>query len=585
MNTQRMQLKKLSDNFLELFKTQYLKNDILAGLTTAVVGISSSMAYAAIAGVNPIYGLFAAIVPGIIGGLFGSSSFLITGPTNATALVTASILIGLNVGPARYLDLVFLLAIMSGIVRLFLGLIKSSKILRYVSNSVLTGFITGVGVLIILGQLGSMLGIPISNNGGVVSIMNSLLSRIMDVNFYVLGVAVATIILILLFRKLSTRIPSTFLAIITVSLIVDLLDLQAVGIRQVIDLGLPENVLLRFHLPAFSFEEIKLLLPGAIALAIFTLVEGISTAKTFSVIANEEIDSSREFVAQGIASIVGGFFQAIPSSGSPSRTAVNYSSGAKTRRSAIFSGLFLYAILIVFSGLMQFIPLPSLAATVAFSGFSLINLDHIVLTWKTRMSTRIVLLVSFAATIFLPLHYSIYIGVGLSILLIVLENDQSHLSILRLMEDGCVVERHYRLEDQDKKFQDIEIVNVNGDLVFGVIEHFEENIRHILHQDIQALILRLRWVHILGSTGIIALIGLIKQAKQENVKVIFVGVEPEVKLVLEQSGISDLLGEESIICSTPVVYESLRKGVEIAEKLIVDHQSGVGNESGSSIST
>ena len=184
------------------------------------------------------------------------------------------------------------------------------------------------------------------------------------------------------------------------------------------------------------------------------------------------------------------------------------------------------------------------------------------------MTTRLIFVGSFFATLFLPLHYSIYIGVGLSILLVALENNQAHLSTLDLMDDGCVVEQHFVMDDAGRKYEDIEVLNVNGDLVFGVIEHFEENVRYLLNQDIKVLIIRLRWVHVLGSTGIIALIGLIRQAKAKKVKVIFVGVEPELFSTFEQAGIVDLVGEESIIMATPVVYESLREGVGIAEELI-----------------
>lgn len=552
----------------DLFQKKFIKNDIVAGLTTSIVGISSSMAYAAIAGVNPIFGLFSAIVPAVVGGLFGSSKYLVTGPTNATALVTASILIGLNFPADRYLEIVFLLSIVSGFVRLFLGLFKAGKILRYVSNSVLTGFISAVGVLIILGQLGNIFGLQIPKNDGVIVIVRTLFQTLNNSNLYIVSVAVGTIFLILIFRKINRKLPSAFLAIVVMSSIVMIFGMQNVGIRQVHDLGLPDDVFLRFHIPECSFDDVVAVLPGAVALAVFTLVEGISTAKSFSVIENDEIDPSKEFVSQGIAAIAGGFFQAIPSSGSPSRTAVNYSSGAKTRRASVFSGIFLYIFLILFSDLIGYIAIPSLAATVAFSGFSLINFEHIQMTWKTRTTTRLILIGSFVATIFLPLHYSIYIGIGLSILLISLENNEANLSTLRLMDDGCVVERHYTMDDENKKYRDIEILNVNGSLVFGVIEHLEENIRYILNQGIQVLVIRLRWVHVMGSTGIIALIGLIKQAKEKNVKVIFVGVEPELFSLMEQAGIVEMIGEESIIMATPVVYESLRKGVGIAENAI-----------------
>ena len=551
-----------------LIQKQFLKNDLIAGLTTSVVGISSSMAYAAIAGVNPIFGLFSAIVSAIIGGLFGSSKYLVTGPTNATALVTASILIGLNFPPDRYLDMVFLLAILSGVVRLLLGIFKAGKILRFVSNAVLTGFITAVGVLIVFGQMGNLFGLSIPKNDGLITIIKTLFTGLPQTNLYVLGVAIATVMLILLIRKINRKLPSAFLAIVIVSVLVVIFDLHQYGVRQVIDMSLPDNVFLRFYMPSFTLKEVSSLLPGAIALALFTLVEGISTAKSFAVIGNEDLDSSKEFISQGVAAIIGGFFQSIPSSGSPSRTAVNYSSGAKTRRAAIFSGLFLYIILLLFANLISYIAIPSLAATVAFSGFSLINFGHIKMTWKTRMTTRLIFVGSFFATLFLPLHYSIYIGVGLSILLVALENNQAHLSTLDLMDDGCVVEQHFVMDDAGRKYEDIEVLNVNGDLVFGVIEHFEENVRYLLNQDIKVLIIRLRWVHVLGSTGIIALIGLIRQAKAKKVKVIFVGVEPELFSTFEQAGIVDLVGEESIIMATPVVYESLREGVGIAEELI-----------------
>lgn len=552
----------------DLFKRQYLRNDILAGLTTAIVGISSSMAYAAIAGINPIFGLYSAIIPAIIGGLFGSSNYLVTGPTNATALVTASILIGLQISPDRYLDMVFLLAILSGMTQLFLGIFKAGGLLRFVSNAVLTGFITGVGFLVILGQLGNIFGLSIPKHDGVWMILTTLFQTIGTMRVVVLGISVSTVLLAEIFRKINRKIPATFFAVVVTSVVVVLFDLEEFGVRQVRDLDLPISVALRFYLPSFSWGEVSALIPGAIALAIFSLVEGTSTAKSFAILSNEEFNSSREFIAQGLASIVGGLFQSLPPAGSPSRTAVNYSTGAKTRRAAIFSGIFLYAILLLFSNLIGYIAIPSLAATIAFSGFTLINFDHIKLTWNTRLTTRLILISSFLATLFLPLQYSIYIGVGLSILVIVFENREAHLSTLRLLEDGAVVEQHYEKGAPKKKFRTVEILNVNGDLVFGVIEHFEENIRYILNQEIKALIIRFRWVHVIGSTGIIALIGLIREANENNVKVIFVGVGPELFSTLEQAGIVDLVGEESIIKATPVVYESLRKGVNVADQAV-----------------
>ena len=349
--------------------TNYLQNslrfDLVAGLTVAMVAIPQSMAYAAIAGVNPIYGLYAAIVPAIIGALIGSSNHLVTGPTNATALVTAGALIAVSGGAG--IELVFALAILSGLFRLILGVLKLGSIIRYVSNSVLTGFLAGAGVLIIINQLGNLLGIPRPAGAGTLTIVWELLRGLPQLNPYVLVTGLLAVTVLLVSKRISGIIPAALLAICLAGALVVVAGWQNQGVKLVSDLGSLQNVGLTFHIPKVNLSNAQMLLASAGAIALLSLVESMSVAKAIGLSSGQRINASREFVAQGLASIAGGLFQAIPSSGSPSRSAVNLGSGAQSRLASAFSGVLVLLAVLAFSRLIGFIPVASLAGVVIVS--------------------------------------------------------------------------------------------------------------------------------------------------------------------------------------------------------------------------
>jgi len=563
----KMSPKKLFNNFYSFLQKFSLKQDLVAGLTVSIVSISSAMAYAAIAGVNPIHGLYAAIFPAIVGSLFGSSKVLITGPTNATALVTASILIGLGVDDKQYVEMVFALAILSGLMRLFFGLINFGSFIKFISNSVLTGFLAGVGILIAIGQLGNLTGLMIPKNEGVFGIIQNLYNSFSNVNLTVMGTGVVSILLILVIKKAFPKIPAAFVAIVTVSLIVQLINYDEAGVRLVSDLNIPKNPGLNFHIPKVKSEEIISLIPGALALSIFTLIEAASTSKMFSGSNEKPLNISKEFCAQGLASIVGGFFMAIPSSGSPSRTAINYSSGAKSRLSGVSSGIFLFLFLLLFSKWIGFIALPSLAAAILVSGLRLIKVDQIRILWNYRTESKIVFLGTFFATMFFPLHYSIYFGIGISVILHLLEGSEVHLSYLVSSLGGQIIEKS--LEQLVEESPEIAVVNIQEGLSFSQVEGLEEKILPILEQKIRVVILRVRRVKIIGSTGIIAIKRIILYAKKNNIQIIICGIQPDVRKNLEMAGIEKLLNRENIFDASEVVYDSMKSAIHCAEQRLL----------------
>jgi len=542
-----------------------LRADLTAGLTVAMVVIPQSMAYATIAGVNPIYGLFTAIIPTVIGALFGSFPFLVTGPTNPTALVTASVLLG-YADRSDYLELVLALAILAGLLKLILGLLKLGSITRYISNSVLVGFLSAVGILIIAGQLGNLTGIALPKSGGLWTIASSLFENMKEINTLSLIIGVASICIMLLIRSLKRKLPAALITIIITSLLVYLTGWGQSGIRLVTDYGLPEKLGLGFHIPDITLGEFFSLGISGLAVALFSVMEAISIAKSMSQMTGDRLDPSKEMIGQGLASFIGGFFYCMPSSGSPSRTVINVVNGAKTRFASILSGLSVLIFLLLFSRLIGYIPIPALAAVVIVSSAGLINIALIKLTWQSRINSRIVMLITFISSLILPLEYAIYLGVVSTILIYLGESGRVKINYILEDENGQFIEQPLnRIEKQNPR---IAILNVEGDLYFAAIDSMQEQIERILKTDIKILILRFRRTHLLASTGIIALNQIIRTAKEQDVDILFCGIQEEIREPLEDAGVIRTIGTSRIFIASNIIFDSTQRALEKAKEIL-----------------
>jgi len=560
---------KLSFQSIRRYFKGKFRSDISAGLTIGMVVIPQSMAYAAIAGVNPLYGLYTAIIPTIIGALFGSYPFLVTGPTNPTALVTASVLLGFA-DQSNYLEYVLVVAILAGIFKLLLGLFKIAKISRYISNSVLVGFLSAAGVLIIANQLGNLLGLTLARSSGVFAILRNLVINIQDYHPLALVIGLISIGLMLLIRTINPNLPAALITIVLSSLVVYLLDWNAQGLRLVNEVGLPEHLALRFHIPQISLKSVPdLLIPGA-AVALFGLMEAVSITKAMSQMTGDPLDPSREMVGQGLASIAGGFFFCMPSSGSPSRTVINVVNGAKTKLSSIFSGLSVWAFLLLFSRLIGYIPIPALAGVVVVSSASLINPNLIKMTWQSALTSRIILLITFISSLVLPLEYAIFLGILSTILMYLGESSHVNLSYILEDENGQFIE--LSMDRIEEKKPEIAIVNIEGDLYFAAVEELQEQINRILDSGLKVLILRFRRSHLLASTGIVALGHIIKTARDKGVEVLFCGVNEDIQKTLESSGIFQSVGQNNVFIANGHLFASAQKALDRAKSLLNQDQ-------------
>jgi len=550
-----------------------LRPDLVAGLTVTMIAVPQSMAYAQLAGLPPLFGLYTVIIPTIVGALAGSSPFLITGASNATSLATAGILAAF-VGLAGYPEYAFMMAILSGLIRLGMGLLKLGGIMRYVSNSVLTGLLAAVGALIIINQLPTLLGIPRPDSSNTLVVLEGLFKGLGQTNPFVLATGLFAIAVMLFFRRLSQRtrqiLPGPLLAIVLAALLVQAAGWREQGVQIVSDLSALESAGLRFHAPQVPLSEIPSLLPGALALAFFSLMEAINVAKAISVHGGR-IDPSREFIGQGLASLIGGFFQCFPTSGSPARTTLNWASGARTQLAAAYSGVFAWVSLLVFANWIGLIPNAGLAGVLIISATGVFNWQHIRLTWESRGVSGAVMVVTFISALLLPLHLAIYAGVGLSILIYLYETGRLRMSYLTVDEQGRFIEHGVNTIPQ--VFPKVVIINIEGPLYFGATEDLERQFIRIFHSGAKVVILRMRRVHLLASTGVTVLENILRQANVLGILVLFSGVTSEIEPVLKNSGLANLLGPEKTFPASQTLFSATREALQAAWEYINRHEA------------
>jgi len=523
------------------------------------------MAYAIIAGLNPIYGLYTAILPAIIGTLFGSSKHLVTGPTNANALIVTTVLVTVS-NQSDYIEYIFAVAVVCGVLQLLMGVFRLGNLIRYVSNSVLTGFLAGVSILIIVNQMGNLLGLDQLTRGSTIDLVRSILQELPESNLYVVITGCISLLFIIIGTRIKRQLPVPLMVIVLCSIFVRLLGWHQVGVKLASDLGSINADGYGFYIPGIFSLDLGMIIQGAIAVSLISMVETISVAKSIGFSTGQKINPSRELIGQGLASIFGGITQSLPSSGSPTRTAVNLMAGNKTRSASIFSGFMVLFAVLAFSRFIGFIPIASLAAVVIFSAFKIIDVRHIMQTLRSRNVSRLVFFTTFVATLVMPLHYAIYLGTALSIGIFLYESSNLDLSYLLLNGNGEFVE--YRLEDLIKTRPIIALINVEGEFHFAAVDEMQMNLEKILERKIQVLILRIRGIRHLASTGVSALENFIEYAQTKGTKVLICGVTETVEETLKATGITSLVGEEQEFSASETIFESTKQAMERADRIV-----------------
>lgn len=554
--------------FLETVQTYNgtkFRLDLLAGLTVALVALPQAMAYAFIAGVEPQYGIYALIVGSIVAALFGSSRHLHTGPVNASSIVIAATMTP-YIHQENYMAMVFLLALLAGVFQLGAGLFKLGNLAQFISSSVLIGFMAGAALLIIINQVPNLLGLPQSSGLTFLNNISGIGENIARVDTAAIFIGVGTVLLVLTINRLSPKspagipyIPSYLLALLAAAVLVVLFGLIDKGIVVVgnIPAQLPP-----LSAPALDLTTINLLAASALALTLISISETIASAKSIGSLAGDKIDANQELVGQGLAKIAVAFFSGMPVSGSFTRTALNFRAGAQTRFAAVFSGILIFIIVIIFSPIARYIPVAALAGVIMVLVTNMVNWDHVVITLKTTKSDAVVMLATFTATLLFSLDTAIYIGVGLSLVLFL--RKAGHPRLIELEYDQTNGFQEMKPADK-RRIPEISIVHIEGDIFFGAAEFFENEIGRIASRPgLKVLILRVKSASCLDATSIMGLMRFAENMKKTDKLLVVSGVTGEVERVFRRSGLDKVVGKENIFFSDVAVLKSTKKALHRA---------------------
>jgi SulP family sulfate permease len=540
------------------YRWRFLKPDLFAGLTVAVVAVPQSMAYALIAGLPVEYGLYASIVPTIVGCLWGSSAHLITGPTTTASLVVFSTLSPLaEPGGASYIQLALLLSLLVGLVKIVMGLARLGALLNFVSQAVLTGFTTGAAVLIAAKQLPGLLGLQIEKSVLFSDHLLNVLRHLHQIQPIPAMLGLGTILIIMAVKKVRPGWPGTLLAMGLAGGLVALLRLDAHGVAVVgvIPSGLPP-----LSWPTLeTMHHFAPLAPGALAIALLGLVEAMSIARAIADATRQRLDVNQEFIGQGLANVAAALFSGYPGSGSFTRSAVNYRSGAKTPLSGIFSSLAVAVTLLLAAPLAAKLPMASLAGVLIVVAWEMVHPRAIARTVRSTRSDAAVLVVTFGCTLFLSIEFAIYVGVLLSIGLYLAATSHPRIySVVPDLKSGKMVGSAYG----DICCQ-MDIVHVEGSIFFGSTAFVGDDLQRRLrnHPSTTHLLIRMHKVNNLDASGVHILEILLAELRWRRGGLYFSGVNHRVFEVLKNSGFLKDVGENHVHTATgAAIRQAMREG-------------------------
>lgn len=399
------------------YPTKWLRNDLVAGLTTAAVVIPQSMAYATIAGLPVEVGLYAALVPMVVYAILGTSRALSVSVTSTISILTATTLLSVVQGsdPAEYLTAATTLAVLVGAFLILAGVFRLGILANLISQPVLTGFKAGVGVVIFVGQIAKVLGVSI-DKAPFLQTLVALLQSVDDIHWLTFGLALVMLAILIFLPRLTKSIPAPLVVVVLGILASALLNLESLSVKLVgeIPSGLPS-----FTLPDLSLLE--QLWPGALGIALMSFIESIAAGRSFTQKGEPTIDANQELLALGFANIGGGLFQAYPGGGGTSQTAVNRNSGAKTQISSLTTVAVVALTLLFLAGFISLMPQATLGALVMVAAAGLININNFRAMLRIRSTEFAWAIVAFIGVVFLGTLEGILIAVLISILTLIIQ--------------------------------------------------------------------------------------------------------------------------------------------------------------------
>jgi sulfate permease, SulP family len=544
---------------------RHLASDLIAALTFAVVNVPQAMAHALLAMVNPVLGIYTLMVAVPIGAIFSSSVFMNVSSTAALSVATGVVLADFPVGQKGQALVVLVLLV--GVIQLLAGLFRLGFLIRFVSNAVMTGFLNGVAVLIILGQLSDLTGYQSAFSNRVAQALDLLL-RIgqIDVQISIIGGSTLALIVLLLFLKRLQRF-AFIIAIAVATMLLALLTLPfmptaasfgavpVVGDISAIARSLPE---LMIPQPSLIWS---LLLP-AFSVAVIGLVQGAGVSQGTPNPNGQYPNVSRDFLGQGAANIATSLVGGVPAGGSVSGTALLIGAGARSRWSNIFVGGFVAVIVLLAAPLVERVPMPALAALLIVAGYQGLRVEQALIVWKTGRISTVVMVVTFVATLLVPLQFAVLLGMALSILLQTIRQSN------KVVVTEWVLPAHgFPLEQPAPRqlpSHRLTILHVYGSLFFAAAKNMEEMLPVVGNATRAVVAINLRGQGEIGSTFVNVLQRYARALQDRQSKLMLVGVDAPVLDQLAKTGALAIIGEDNVFVATPQLGEALNQAVAAA---------------------
>lgn len=533
--------------WLPAYRSENLRGDLSAGLTVGVMLIPQGMAYAMIAGLPPIYGLYASTIPLILYALFGTSRQLAVGPVAMVSLLTAAGIGALAEGGTEtYISLAIALALFVGLIQFLLGVFRLGFLVNFLSHPVISGFTSAAALIIGLSQLKHLLGIKLEGSHYVHEILIDAAARVGEAHLATFLIGILGIVLIMGARRINKAIPGPLLAVVFGILAVWGFGLAEQGVKIVGEVpgGLPSLVI-----PQFNLANFNALLPTALAIALVSFMESIAVAKAIQAKHKDyKVDANQELIGLGIANIGGSFFQSYPTTGGFSRTAVNDQAGAKTGLAAIISALLIALTLLFLTPLFYYLPNAILASVIMVAVFGLIDIKEAVHLWHADRSDFWMLIVTFIGALALGIEQGILIGVVLSIAIIIFRTTMPHFAVLGKIPGKPHYKNITRFDDLEVR-DDVLIMRFDARLYFANVNYFKERVEEEMAKKgkkLKLFVLDANSINGLDSSGMHAMEEIIDHCNEQGIAFNLASVKGPVRDILLRGGLVDKIGEENL---------------------------------------
>jgi SulP family sulfate permease len=538
--------------WLPKYRKEMLFGDAISGITAGILAIAQGMAYAMIAGLPPVFGLYAAMTPQIIYVLLGTSRQLSIGPVAMDSLIVAAGISAIGIlGIEEYILAAVFLAFFVGIIQVILGVLKLGFLANFLSKPVLNGFTSAAALIIGLSQLKHLLRVDMQQTNKIHILFQEVILNFSETHFLSLGLGLVGIILIKVFQKINKKIPAILIVVSLGTIVMYFTQWQLQGIKIVgeIPVGLP-----KIGMPKLDKQLIIDLFPVAITLAVVGFTEAISIAKAIEEKHTDyQVDPNQELIAVGSGNIIGSFVQSYPTTASFSRSAIQDQGGAKSGIASLFSAALVLLTLLFLTPLFYYLPIPILAAIIMVSIFGLIDIKYLRQLWKKNRDECLVFLITFIITMTVGIPQGIVIGILLSLLTMIFRTSKPHIAILGKIKNTEYYKNVNRFEEDITVDKRILIFRFDAQLFFGNQDYFKKELLKqvaIKGAELELIIINAEAINYIDSSALNMLEKVCTDLRETKIKIMITGAIGPIRDIIFNHKLITIIGTDNLFINT-----------------------------------